>query len=239
MFQGHFKAKLIECNEKTRLLSFLGASPGTEPDLFIPFFLISFLSVPLRMKLVPISSTETPHTLGQFLTTWGMENWCWTRTWQRKVMSLSWRVASTRPHTLSRCGCFDKTSPTIKGFDSWFNIAGVLEEAEFYNITSLIKLIKDKIRERDCKTSQVRDVPWHCLSYSGLSDVPKRRSRVLIHVFRSTGPSKARVPCAAVPGGRVDADGVHHVWRLEVWAGKSPAAAPRQRSTFLVLHPPD
>lgn len=31
----------------------------------------------------------------------------------------------------------------------------MLEEAEFYNITSLIKLVKDKIRERDCKVSQV------------------------------------------------------------------------------------
>lgn len=34
----------------------------------------------------------------------------------------------------------------------------MLEEAEFYNITSLIKLLKDKIRDRDCKTSQVLEV---------------------------------------------------------------------------------
>lgn len=64
--------------------------------LFSKTVLISFLSVPPRMKLVPISSTETPRTLGQSLTTWGMENWCWTRTWQRKVMSLSWRIVSAR-----------------------------------------------------------------------------------------------------------------------------------------------
>lgn len=36
-----------------------------------------------------------------------------------------------------------------------FVISGVLEEAEFYNITPLIKLIKERILERDCKASQV------------------------------------------------------------------------------------
>ncbi|CAD7687499.1 unnamed protein product [Nyctereutes procyonoides] len=38
---------------------------------------------------------------------------------------------------------------------NYLSTGRVLEESEFYNITSLIKLIKDKIRERDSKTSQV------------------------------------------------------------------------------------
>lgn len=39
-------------------------------------------------------------------------------------------------------------------------ISGVLEEAEFYNITPLIKLIKERILERDCKASQVIIQPY-------------------------------------------------------------------------------
>lgn len=115
-------------------------------------------------------------------------------------------------------------------------VSGVLEEAEFYNITSLIKLIKDKIRERDCKTSQVHKVlfkyfsPWMFHSCS--------INFCVISPVVLSGSSEACVPGAAVPGGGADTDGVDHVWRLEVWTGKSLPAGSQQQSSFHVLHPP-
>lgn len=36
-------------------------------------------------------------------------------------------------------------------------MSGVLEEAEFYNIASLVRLVKERIRDNENRTSQVQE----------------------------------------------------------------------------------
>lgn len=70
----------------------------------------------------------------------------------------------------------------------------MLEEAEFYNITSLIKLVKDKIRERDCKTSQVSEVSV-CLFVRQICDsVMMQRKFLLLRAITSIQTYEHMVP---------------------------------------------
>lgn len=44
---------------------------------------------------------------------------------------------------------------SIMRLNYWLAVSGVLEEAEFYNIASLVRLVKDRIRDNENRTSQV------------------------------------------------------------------------------------
>ena len=61
---------------------------------------------------------------------------------------------------------------------------GVLEEAEFYNITSLIKLVKDRMRDRDTRNATVGAM-FVCLFVGNLGyatvSVQKKKSHWISH----------------------------------------------------------
>lgn len=68
--------------------------------------------------------------------------------------------------------------------------SGVLEEAEFYNIASLVRLVKERIRDNENRTSQVTHVCSHSLPPEQLLGlgVTSAGERVLVG-----GPSQWRV----------------------------------------------
>lgn len=102
-------------------------------------------------------------------------------------------------------------------------VSGVLEEAEFYNIASLVRLVKERIRDNENRTSQV----WcggGVLSSSDQITHLLQDNWIVLRV--PSGSGETRVPSPAVPRGGTHADGLHHVGRLEVRAGaeKNPTS---------------
>lgn len=99
--------------------------------------------------------------------------------------------------------------------------SGVLEEAEFYNIASLVRLVKERIRDNENRTSQVQTPAEAAIHFFFQKKTALLRNWVSLSVLRCpSGPREARLSSSTVPRGGTYADGFNYVGRLEVWAGK-------------------
>lgn len=58
---------------------------------------------------------------------------------------------------------------------NFFLSSGVLEEAEFYNIASLVRLVKERIRDNENRTSQVEKA-----KKAGISLFQSKQNRCLV-----------------------------------------------------------
>lgn len=80
------------------------------------------------------------------------------------------------PDTKASLSCSSRGSSHISNY-TLVLVLGVLEEAEFYNIASLVRLVKERIRDNENRTSQVMDfeflrgnyLEWLSVHVSGCS----------------------------------------------------------------------